>query len=144
MPKCATCQEAILDKYVLRVEIHYFHMKCLKCADCELKLSEKCYYRDGRVYCREDFFRKFGTKCSGCGNGISPTEPVRRAGSAASNNSVVYHLGCFACKACRMELQTGDEFYLMEDKKLMCKSDYETAKARGKFFTRARALTFLN
>jgi hypothetical protein len=32
-----------------------------------------------------------------------------------------------------MELQTGDEFFLMDDRKLMCKSDYEVAKARGMF-----------
>ena len=29
------------------------------------------------------------------------------------------------------QLNTGDEFYLMEDKKLVCKADYEAAKARG-------------
>ena len=32
---------------------------------------------------------------------------------------------------CQQELQTGDEFYLMEDKKLMCKIDYENAKSKG-------------
>ena len=29
-------------------------------------------------------------------------------------------------------MDTGDEFYLMEDKKLLCKYDYETAKSKGK------------
>lgn len=115
-----------MEKFVLKVEEHYFHMKCLKCAECDIKLSDKCYIRDGHVYCREDFFRKFGTKCSGCGNGISPTEAVRRA----HNN--VYHLKCFMCKMCQNELQTGDEFFLMDDKKLICKADYEAAKAKGK------------
>jgi len=101
-------------------------MKCLTCAECGLKLSDKCFSKDGLVYCREDFFRKFGTKCNGCGNGISPTETVRRA----HNN--VYHLKCFSCQMCQVEFQTGEEFYLMEDKRLICKNDYETAKARGK------------
>ena len=32
---------------------------------------------------------------------------------------------------CNRQLNTGDEFYLMDDKKLVCKNDYETAKARG-------------
>ena len=32
---------------------------------------------------------------------------------------------------CNVELQTGDEFYLMEDKKLICKNDYEALKAKG-------------
>lgn len=35
------------------------------------------------------------------------------------------------CQMCHVELQTGDEFYLMEDRKLICKDDYETAKAKG-------------
>jgi hypothetical protein len=33
---------------------------------------------------------------------------------------------------CSVEFQTGEEFYLMEDKRLICKNDYEAAKARGK------------
>ena len=69
--------------------------------------------------------RKYGTKCSGCNQGIPPTEAVRRA----QNN--VYHIKCFMCQMCHVELQTGDEFYLMEDRKLICKDDYETAKAKG-------------
>ena len=40
----------------------------------------------------------------------------------------VYHLDCFACIICGRKLDTGDEFYLMEDKKLLCKFDYETTK----------------
>lgn len=32
---------------------------------------------------------------------------------------------------CARQLNTGDEFYLMEDRKLVCKPDYETAKAKG-------------
>ena len=28
-------------------------------------------------------------------------------------------------------MNTGDEFYLMEDKKLLCKVDYDSAKAKG-------------
>ena len=43
----------------------------------------------------------------------------------------VYHLQCFACFICSRQLSTGDEFYLMDDKKLVCKADYEAAKARG-------------
>jgi len=41
----------------------------------------------------------------------------------------VYHLDCFVCVICNRKLDTGDEFYLMEDKKLLCKLDYEAAKA---------------
>ena len=42
------------------------------------------------------------------------------------------------CQMCHVELQTGDEFYLMEDGRLICKDDYETAKAKGEFKKRER------
>lgn len=71
--------------------------------------------------------RRFGTKCAGCELGIPPTQVVRRA------QDNVYHLQCFACVMCARQLNTGDEFYLMEDRKLVCKPDYETAKSKGKF-----------
>jgi LIM homeobox protein 3/4 len=34
---------------------------------------------------------------------------------------------------CSRQLNTGDEFYLMEDRKLVCKPDYEAAKTKGMF-----------
>lgn len=69
--------------------------------------------------------RRYGTKCSSCDLGIPPTQVVRRV------HGNVYHMQCFACVMCSRQLNTGDEFYLMEDRKLLCKSDYETAKAKG-------------
>lgn len=71
------------------------------------------------------FHRRFGTKCAACQLGIPPTQVVRRA------QDFVYHLHCFACVVCKRQLATGDEFYLMEDSRLVCKADYETAKQRG-------------
>ena len=69
--------------------------------------------------------RKFGTKCASCGHGIPPSEVIRRA------NDFVYHLQCFACLICHRQLNTGDEFYLIDDQKLVCKIDYETLKNKG-------------
>ena len=70
--------------------------------------------------------RRFGSKCPTCESGIAPGEIVRRA------QDNVYHLPCFRCAGCSRQLDTGDEFYLLEDKKLLCKQDYETARAKGK------------
>lgn len=72
-------------------------------------------------------YRRFGTKCAACQQGIPPTQVVRRA------QDFVYHLHCFSCIVCKRQLATGDEFYLMEDSRLVCKADYETAKQRGGF-----------
>lgn len=71
------------------------------------------------------FARRYGTKCAGCDLGIPPTQIVRRA------QDLVYHLQCFACVMCGRTLNTGDEFYAMEDRKLVCKPDYEAAKTKG-------------
>lgn len=83
--------------------------------------------RNGKAYCREDFFRQFAkTRCAHCELGIAPNSQVRRA------QDNVYHLDCFDCVVCKQQLNTGDEFYLMEDNKLVCKADYEAARQRGK------------
>ena len=71
-------------------------------------------------------FRKFGPKCGSCNGSIPPSDIVRRA------QDNVYHMECFACIICGRKLDTGDEFYLMEDKKLLCKVDYEASKSKGK------------
>uniref|UniRef100_A0A8C2EVU3 LIM homeobox 4 n=1 Tax=Cyprinus carpio TaxID=7962 RepID=A0A8C2EVU3_CYPCA len=122
IPQCASCSQHILDKFILKVLDRHWHSKCLKCADCHALLADKCFSRAGNVYCKEDFFKRFGTKCASCQQGIPPTQVVRKA------QDFVYHLHCFACVMCSRQLATGDEFYLMEDGRLVCKEDYETAK----------------
>lgn len=70
--------------------------------------------------------RRYGTKCSMCGEGLCPDMVVRRA------NEHVYHISCFQCIICKRELETGEEFYLIPtDGHLVCKSDYEMAKIKG-------------
>ncbi|XP_048777899.1 LIM/homeobox protein Lhx3-like [Ostrea edulis] len=125
IPKCAGCGEPILDRFILKVLDRSWHSRCLQCHDCHIRLSDKCFSKGEKVFCKDDFFRRYGTKCAGCEKGIPPTEVVRRA------QDNVYHLECFACLMCSRQLNTGDEFYLMEDRKLVCKADYESAKARG-------------
>ncbi|XP_072208972.1 LIM/homeobox protein Lhx3 isoform X1 [Excalfactoria chinensis] len=125
IPLCAGCNQHIVDRFILKVLDRHWHSKCLKCSDCQTQLAEKCFSRGDGVYCKEDFFKRFGTKCAACQQGIPPTQVVRRA------QDFVYHLHCFACIVCKRQLATGDEFYLMEDSRLVCKADYETAKQRG-------------
>ncbi|XP_072908957.1 LIM/homeobox protein Lhx3 isoform X1 [Hemitrygon akajei] len=124
IPLCAGCNQHIVDRFILKVLDRHWHGKCLKCSDCQKQLTEKCFSRGDSVYCKEDFFKRFGTKCAACQQGIPPTQVVRRA------QDFVYHLQCFACIVCKRQLATGDEFYLMEDSRLVCKGDYEAAKQR--------------
>ncbi|KAM9619590.1 LIM/homeobox protein Lhx4 [Morphnus guianensis] len=131
IPQCAGCNQHILDKFILKVLDRHWHSSCLKCADCQMQLADRCFSRAGSVYCKEDFFKRFGTKCTACQQGIPPTQVVRKA------QDFVYHLHCFACIICSRQLATGDEFYLMEDGRLVCKEDYETAKQNGRHPERA-------
>ena len=66
------------------------------------------------------FFRRFGPKCSGCGEGISPQDLVRKA------RDKVFHLKCFTCFVCRKQLLTGEELYVVDDTKFVCKEDYNS------------------
>ncbi|KAF8563296.1 hypothetical protein P879_05339 [Paragonimus westermani] len=123
-PHCAGCKQLVFDRTIMRVLNQHWHTNCLKCMDCGLFLSDKCFIRTDEIYCKSDFFRRFGTKCAACEKGIPPSEIVRTA------QTNVYHLECFACVVCDRLLNTGDEFYLLRDRKLMCKLDFEAAKAR--------------
>ena len=73
------------------------------------------------------FDRRFGTKCGGCHQGISPNDLVRRA------RDKVFHLKCFTCMVCRKQLSTGEELYVLDENKFICKEDYLASKySQGK------------
>ena len=54
---CAGCDGPILDRFLLNVLDRVWHAKCVQCADCRCPLADKCFARDGRLFCRQDFFR---------------------------------------------------------------------------------------
>jgi len=119
---CVGCGGPIQDQYILRVAPDLeWHASCLKCADCNLYLDESCtcFVRDGKTYCKRDYARLFGAKCSRCGQGFSKSDFVMRA------RSRIYHIECFRCVACSRQLIPGDEFALRDDAELYCKADHE-------------------
>jgi hypothetical protein len=54
---CSICSLPICDQFVFKVNENHFHSLCLNCSECHMKLLDKCYARDGNVYCKEDFFK---------------------------------------------------------------------------------------
>ena len=36
----------------------------------------------------------------------------------------VFHLKCFTCLVCKKQLLTGEELYVVDDTKFVCKEDY--------------------
>nr|KAG5709971.1 hypothetical protein BaRGS_030013 [Batillaria attramentaria] len=57
---CVGCGSQILDQYIMRVAPDLeWHATCLRCADCSQFLDESCtcFVRDGKTYCKRDYFR---------------------------------------------------------------------------------------
>lgn len=57
IPKCGGCHEFILDRFILKVSDRTWHAKCLQCNDCHAQLNEKCFIRNGQLFCKDDFFK---------------------------------------------------------------------------------------
>ncbi|XP_031569658.1 LIM homeobox transcription factor 1-beta-like isoform X3 [Actinia tenebrosa] len=114
---CTGCNEPIEDRFLMKVVDEAWHESCLQCCICRTPLSRSCFSKDRKLYCRNDYEKVFGTKCSGCRKTIPANELVMRA---LGN---VYHLHCFVCAMCGHVLEKGQEFAL-KDNKLYCKMDY--------------------
>lgn len=70
------------------------------------------------IVCPCSYCRKFGVKCSRCGDRLLPREEVMRV------QSHVFHLQCFVCVVCCQPLVKGAEF-MLRGGKLFCKQEFE-------------------
>ncbi|KAI8517902.1 LIM/homeobox protein Lhx2 [Branchiostoma belcheri] len=119
---CAGCGGRIVDRYYLLAVDKQWHLHCLKCCECKLRLESEltCFAKDGSIYCKQDYYRRFSVKrCARCHLGISASEMVMRA------RDLVFHLNCFMCETCNRPLTTGDQFGMRGDT-VYCRYDYET------------------
>jgi len=117
--ECAACFRPIRDRFLLKVLDKPWHPACVRCELCRKLLDEKCFYKEGKMYCKDDFYRCFGPKCGGCGEKIHYQDFVRKA------RDKVYHLRCFTCSLCSKQLSTGEVLYLQPgDEGFVCKDHY--------------------
>ncbi|CAK1552589.1 unnamed protein product [Leptosia nina] len=106
-PRCAYCNGPILDKCVTALE-KTWHTEHFFCAQCGQQFGEEGFHeRDGKPYCRADYFDMFAPKCGGC------NKPIMENYISALNTQ--WHPDCFVCKDCQMAVK-GKTFYAMEGK----------------------------
>ncbi|MEQ2186365.1 hypothetical protein GOODEAATRI_027731, partial [Goodea atripinnis] len=61
-----------------------FVAELLQCCECSASLSHWYYEKDGRLYCKKDYWAKFGELCHGCNDPITTGLIMVRADSSLS------------------------------------------------------------
>jgi hypothetical protein len=54
---CGSCSQPICDRYIMKVVDAKYHERCLQCSSCFCNLTNTCYQRDNKLYCRIDYER---------------------------------------------------------------------------------------
>lgn len=101
-PRCAYCNGPIKDRCVTALG-KTFHAEHFICAECGREFGDEGFHeKDGKAYCKTDFFRMFAPKCNGCGN------PIKMNFITALDTH--WHPECFVCQECHRPFETGS-FY---------------------------------
>ncbi|XP_063873371.1 leupaxin-like isoform X5 [Scylla paramamosain] len=101
-PRCAYCNGPILDKCVTALD-KTWHPKHFFCTQCGNTFGDEGFHeRDGKPYCREDYYNMFAPKCAGCNS------PIMENYISALNAQ--WHPECFVCRDCRQPFNGGSFF----------------------------------
>uniref|UniRef100_A0A8D0HI56 LIM domain kinase 1 n=1 Tax=Sphenodon punctatus TaxID=8508 RepID=A0A8D0HI56_SPHPU len=113
LPVCASCGHSIYDGQYLQALNADWHADCFRCCECGASLSRQYYEKDGRLYCKKDYWAHFGELCHGCSEQITK-------GLVMVAGEQKYHPECFSCLNCRVFIGDGDTYALVERSKLYC------------------------
>ena len=116
---CAGCLNELLtsneEDYVKALGQEW-HTDCFCCSVCDHHLHNWYFEKDGLLFCRDDYYQRFGEACQQCSDVISG--PVMVAGDHK------FHPECFCCTQCSSFIGYGEAFALLERSKLYCDNCY--------------------
>ncbi|RVE49105.1 hypothetical protein evm_006226 [Chilo suppressalis] len=114
---CAGCMNNIRDDDYVCALNQNWHKDCFRCSVCDVGLTSWYFEKEGLLFCRNDYWARFGESCHQCAQVI--TGPVMAAGSHR------FHPECFTCCACRAHIEDGQPYALHERSRLYCEGCYE-------------------
>ncbi|XP_039724244.1 paxillin isoform X7 [Pteropus medius] len=89
-PRCYYCNGPILDKVVTALD-RTWHPEHFFCAQCGAFFGPEGFHeKDGKAYCRKDYFDMFAPKCGGCARAILE--------NYISALNTLWHPECFVCR----------------------------------------------
>ncbi|KAG5881464.1 hypothetical protein JTB14_000892 [Gonioctena quinquepunctata] len=114
---CAGCLNIIDEDEFISALCQEWHMECFRCSACDAALSNWYFEKDGLLFCKDDYWTRYGEACQQCSQII--TGPVMVAGEHK------FHPECFCCGSCSAFIGDGDSYALVERSKLYCGQCYK-------------------
>ncbi|CAF0860223.1 unnamed protein product [Adineta ricciae] len=128
--QCFGCNQPMYNQFISNVLDHLWHPECVRCFICRCVLNEQCYSREGKLYCKDDFIKKYIHRCFACQNLVQSHEFIRRVRAGR-----IYHAACFVCSKCKRELTDDDitvllkpEGATLDDSNCMCQACLNPSK----------------
>ncbi|XP_077377672.1 LIM domain kinase 2 isoform X1 [Festucalex cinctus] len=114
---CVGCGTRVHEPSRMKVLQDTWHGACFQCSVCCDHLTNWYYEKDGKLYCRKHYWENFGELCHGCA--LLMTGPAMVAGEHK------YHPECFVCLGCKVVIEDGHTYALVERSKLYCGKCYK-------------------
>ncbi|KAL1130084.1 hypothetical protein AAG570_013023, partial [Ranatra chinensis] len=114
---CAGCLNVLDEEEFIQALDQEWHTECFRCSACDIPLSNWYFEKDGMLFCKQDYWNKYGESCQQCGQII--TGPVMVAGDHK------FHPECFCCSSCSSFIGDGESYALVERSKLYCGPCYK-------------------
>nr|XP_032625839.1 LOW QUALITY PROTEIN: LIM domain kinase 1 [Chelonoidis abingdonii] len=109
LPVCASCGHSIYDGQYLQALNADWHADCFRCCECGVLLSHQYYEKDGRLYCKKDYWARFGELCHGCSEQITK-------GLVMVAAEQKYTPECFSCSAAAVFIGDGEQHYARRER----------------------------